>query len=93
MKTTVVLPLVSLCMIVSATAFADPATPLQHMAKRPYAQTPHASPDQAWEGASLQTAERPEAAAAALQRKQAFRQQLNLQYMSKRPYTDPGKPE
>lgn len=93
MKNTLILSLVSFCLTTGATAFADPATPLHQMAKRPYAAVKHDKPDQPWEGASLTTAERPEAAAAAEQRKRAFRQQLNVQYMSKRPYTDPGTPE
>lgn len=61
---------------------------MQQLGKRPYAAKVANKPDQAWEGATLRTEVRP-GEDGAVTRKQQFRQQLNLQYSSKRPYMSP----
>ena len=82
----------------SVTAYAGGVNNLnlQQAAKRPYAahvqssegQSQSAHADQAWEGATLQTDVKPDVQGLKT-RKQQFREQLNLQYSSKRPYFQP----
>ena len=49
--------------------------------------------EQPWQGATLQTPLNPAAQPGQMTRKQQMRQQLNLQYTSKRPYMDSQAPD
>ena len=62
----------------------------QNLGKRPYAAKVDAHTDtQHWQGATLQTDVNPDIQQQKQLRKQHLRQQLNLQFMSKRPYNRP----
>lgn len=72
-------------MMFARTALADQTIANQNLAKRPAISQPASEqPQQPWVGASLKTSQQP--AQVVADQKQQFRQQLNLQYASKRPY-------
>lgn len=86
MKTVTIYAVMSFAaMVFAGSALANQTIANQNLAKRPaISQAASEQPEQAWVGASLKTSQQPEMMAE--NRKQQFRQLLNLQYASKRPY-------
>ena len=83
-------------LLVAGSVWAGKELTNGQFSQRPVASATVSTPQEAeqpWQGATLQTPLNPAAQPGQMTRKQQMRQQLNLQYTSKRPYVDARAPD